>query len=126
MLNHVQQHRAVVPGASAGIDIALGAAVVVFAAVAAAVLPAGDTGWRLVVVAVALGLFSAVTADALAAAFVTGLAWLVVNGFLVDQYGQLSWHGWADLVRLLVLVAAAGVGVALSPSRRIDADKKEV
>jgi hypothetical protein len=123
--NHVQSHHPVVPGVSAGIDSALGAAVVVFAALGAAGLPSVDSGWRLVVVAVALGLFSALTADALAAAFVGVLAWLIVNGFLVDRYGQLSWHGWADLVRLLVLAAAAGVGVVLGRSGRIDADKKK-
>ena len=115
-----------VRGASAGVDVALGAVVVVFAALAAAAIPSGDIGWRLVAVAAAVGLFVAWTDDGLAAAFIVGLAWLVVNGFLVDRYGQLSWHGWVDLLRLLVLVAAAGVGIVLGRSRRITADKKEV
>ena len=126
VLNHVQQRHPLVRGASAGVDVALGAVVVVFAALAAAAIPSGDIGWRLVAVAAAVGLFAAWTDDGLAAAFIVGLAWLVVNGFLVDRYGQLSWHGWADLLRLLVLVAAAGVGIVLGRSRRITADKKEV
>jgi hypothetical protein len=108
-----------------GVNIAYGAVVVVFAALGAAAIPSGDTGWRLIVVAAAVGLFAALTVDWRAAVFIAGLAWLVVDGFLVDQYGQLSWHGPADLVRLVVLVATAGLGVVLGRSRVIDADKKE-
>jgi hypothetical protein len=38
-----------------------------------------------------------------------GLGWLALNGFVVNSFGQLNWHGDADAVRLgcIVLVALA-------------------
>lgn len=45
-------------------------------------------------------------------AFAAGFTgWLMINGFLVNQHGELRWHGNGDLLRLGVLVGAA-VGVA--------------
>jgi hypothetical protein len=107
-----------------GVDTAGGAAAVVLAALGASVVPAADGWWRMVVVGAVVAVFAAVTADARAAAAVVVLAWLVVNGFLVDRYGQLAWHGDPDLVRLLVLAVCAFLGVLLgrartpSPARR--------
>jgi hypothetical protein len=94
-----------------GVDIAGGAALIVFAALGAAAVPASDPWWRLAVMAAAVGAFTALTGDRLASAAVVILAWLVANGFLVDQYGQLEWHGPADLVRLLLLSGAAAGGL---------------
>jgi len=42
---------------------------------------------------------------------IAGIAWLMLNGFLVDRYGDLRWHGGADLVRLLAMV-----GICLAAS----------
>ncbi|MCW2781644.1 MAG: hypothetical protein JWR35_2093 [Marmoricola sp.] len=42
---------------------------------------------------------------------VAGTAWLLVNGFVVNNYGQLHLVGGTDVVRLLLLV---GVGLAAS------------
>jgi hypothetical protein len=53
---------------------------------------------------------------ALAAA---GLGWLMVNGFFVDRYGELGWHGAGDLVRLGVLVGTALVTSALRGQRQL-------
>jgi hypothetical protein len=100
-----------------GIDIAGGAAVIVFAAIGAAAVPAADPWWRLAVMAVAVGGFAALSGDRLASFAVVLLAWLVVNGFLVDRYGQLSWHGSADLARLLVLAGSAFLGLVAGPPR---------
>lgn len=95
--------------APVGINVAVGVAAVVGAGLIAGLIPAVDAGWRFALVLAAVGLFAALTVDALAAAFVLGLAWLLVNGFLVNRLGELSWHGSADLRRLLLL-AIVGVG----------------
>src|SRR4051812_30330915 len=89
-----------------GIDVAAGTALVVAAAFAAGLIPATDGSARIVVLAVAVGLFAAWTVDAVAVAAVTVLAWLVDNGFLVDRLGQLGWHGWPDAYRIAALVLA--------------------
>lgn len=39
---------------------------------------------------------------------------LVVNGFVLNRYGVLSWHGWADLGVLLALTAAGVVAAEVS------------
>jgi MFS family permease len=95
-----------------GIVIAGGAVCVVAAAFVSAAIPAAASDFRLGVLAVALAGFAACTVDLVAVAAVTGLAALVCNGFLVHQLGELSWHGTADAVRLVVLVAATAVGIA--------------
>ena len=43
----------------------------------------------------------------LAAVLIAGLAFLDLDGFLVNDDGQLSWHGYADVGRIVVLLAAA-------------------
>ena len=96
-----------------GINLAAGAAMVVAAALIAATIPAADAGWRFAVVALAVGLFAALTLDQLALAGVALLGWLVVNGFLVDRFGELSWHGSADLYRMLLLVVSGAFGLAV-------------
>jgi MFS family permease len=105
-----------------GIHIAGGAAVVVTASLVAALLPSADSAWRIGAVAFGIGLFAARTRDLLACAAVVALAWLVVNGFLVDRLGQLFWHGPADLARLALLAGAAAVGLVtgsrIVPRRR--------
>jgi hypothetical protein len=85
---------------------------VVVAAMIAAVIPATHAGWRFTLVAAAVGLFAALTLDQLALAGVALLGWLVVNGFLVNRVGELSWHGSSDLYRALLLVISGGFGLA--------------
>jgi hypothetical protein len=85
---------------------------VVVAAMIAAVIPATHAGWRFALVAAAVGLFAALTLDQLALAGVALLGWLVVNGFLVNRVGELSWHGSSDLNRALLLVISGGFGLA--------------
>ena len=95
-----------------GINLAAGTGMVIAAALLAALIPVAHTGWRFTVVALAVGLFAALTLDQLALAGVALLGWLVVNGFLVDHLGELSWHGSADLYRMLLLVVAGAFGLA--------------
>jgi hypothetical protein len=101
-----------------GINLAAGTAMVVAAALLAATIPATDTGWRFAVVAVVVGVFAALTLDQLALAGVALLGWLVVNGFLVDRSGELSWHGSPDLYRMLLLLVAGALGLAVGESYR--------
>ena len=60
-----------------------------------------------------LGIFAAVVALAgwwmtwLGALVTAGLAFLMLNGFVVDQYAVLRWHGAADVLRLVVLIGCA-------------------
>ncbi len=48
------------------------------------------------------------------------VGWLMLNGFVIDQYGVLAWHGPDDLVRIGVLLAAAVV-VALTRAVQLEA-----
>ena len=96
-----------------GINLAAGTAMVVAAALVAAAISTTYAGWRFAVVALAVGLFAALTLDRLALVGVAVLGWLVVNGFLVDRLGELSWHGSADLYRMLLLVVAGAFGLAV-------------
>jgi hypothetical protein len=101
------------PGTPAGINVGIGTVVVVGAAVVAAMIPAADAGWRFGAVAAAVGLFAAVSLDQRALGPVVGLGWLVVNGFLINRLGELSWHGSVDVLRLMLLVVAGTAGLAL-------------
>lgn len=101
-----------------GIVIAGGVVLVVAAALVSAAVPATAPGVRLGVFAVALVGFAALAVDPVATAAVTGMAALVFNGFLVNQLGELSWHGAADAGRLALLVAAAVTGFAAGTGYR--------
>lgn len=101
-----------------GIDLGLGAAAVVVAACIAAAIPTVDLGWRFGVVAFAVGVFAAVTADPMAVAGAALIAWLVVDGFLIDRSGQLAWHGSADLLRIMVLALVSALGIAVGQAGR--------
>lgn len=104
----------------------------VAAALAAALISPAYTGWRFAVVAAVVGAFALVARDGRAAAVATTLAWLLVNGFLVNRMGELSWHGRSDLVRLVVLALIGAAGVAAGagldglrewrPRRRLSAE----
>jgi hypothetical protein len=62
--------------------------------------------------------FAALTVDPRAVAAVGVLAFLVFDGFLVNQLGELSWHGQADQTRLLILAGAGTAGVAVGTAYR--------
>jgi hypothetical protein len=99
-----------------GFAIAGGSILVVVAAFVAALIPASAGAVRLGIVAAGLGVFAAVTVNPAAIVAVGVVAFLVFDGFLVNQLGELSWHGAADDQRLFVfiLVSISGmlVGVA--------------
>jgi hypothetical protein len=102
--------------APVGINVGIGAALMVAAGLVGAAV--ASDGWRLSVLALALAGFAAATLDQLALAPVLAIGFAILNGFLVNRYGQLSWHGPADLWRLMVLVMAAAVGLGLGAAYR--------
>ena len=103
-------------GTPLGIDTAVGAVVVV-CLVAPPHLDAAGIGTRLAVLALGLAAFAASVADPVAALVTAGVAFLLLDGFVVGHGGDLAWHGDADLVRLGVLVAAALAGAVARSAR---------
>lgn len=101
-----------------GINIGAGTAFVVVSVIVAAALPGSVGSWRVVPVALAVATTGVLTADSGAVLFVSVVAYLLITGFLVNRLGVLSWHGTADLYRLLVIAASAGVGLAVSAGWR--------
>ncbi|GAB3844336.1 hypothetical protein ACFPIJ_51790 [Dactylosporangium cerinum] len=72
-------------------SVAGGCAAVVGAAVAAAALfPDGDPPGRVLVLAVAVGIYAAKVRDPWAILSVTGIAMLTFIGFLVNDFGELT------------------------------------
>jgi MFS family permease len=96
-----------------GIAIALGAAVLIGVAFISAAFPPAPAP-RLALLVVAVALFAALSGDGPAALAVAGLAWPIGNGFLVNRYGGLSWHGRLDTGFVLSLLIAVSVGMVVS------------
>jgi hypothetical protein len=105
-------------GTPVGINLAVGAVTITAAVFVAASVPIADPQWRCAVVAVAVGLFAAFTLDWPAVAAVVLPTWMIMNGFLVNRLGDLSWHGRADLDRFVVLVVAGCLGLAVGKAHR--------
>ena len=76
-------------------------------------------GWVAVLLVGAVVGFSSLGQWAPAALLVGGIGWLVVTGFVVNDYGVLALSGLADLGRLGALLAAALLGTRMH--RRGDA-----
>jgi len=110
------------PSTPTGLAIGAGAVGLVVAAIIAAAIPSADAGWRFAVMAIAVGLFAAISLDQLALAGVVVIAALIYNGFLEDRFGQLAWHGSDDLWRLLLVVTVSACGLALGESVRFVAN----
>jgi hypothetical protein len=101
-----------------GIAVGFGAVAMVAAGLVAAAVPANQPGWRFAIVAITVGLFAAASADHVALAVVALLGFLISNGFLENRLGELSWHGSADLWRLMLLVSAGAWGLAVGDAYR--------
>ena len=97
--------------APTGITLAAGSAAVVATALSAAALTApSESGTRLVAMALCVAAVGAFGGDLVAALATAGIAWSVLDGFLVNRLGTLTWHGAADMVRVGVLAAVALAG----------------
>jgi hypothetical protein len=90
--------------------LGIGSVAVIVAALIASAVPAADGAARYGVLVVAVLVFTMV-ADVWAAAIgVAVVGYLVFDGFLVNQLGELSWHGQADTIRLMALTLAVVLG----------------
>ncbi|GAA2101221.1 hypothetical protein [Actinomadura alba] len=78
--------------------------------VAALAAPPYQTTTRLVVLALIVGGFATAIRNLPGAVLTAGMAWSMYLGFLVDQTGELRWHGGSDLLALGVVVAVALAG----------------
>lgn len=105
-------------GTPAGINLGLGAVLVVAAVLVAAVVPPAHGYWRFGLVAAAVGSFAALTVDRTALLGVALIAWLLADGFLVNRDGELSWHGSSDIWRTMLLVAAGIAGLLVGEAHR--------
>ncbi|MEO3748207.1 hypothetical protein [Plantactinospora sp. B5E13] len=96
-----------------GINVGVGSVFVVLAAcVAGALFPPRELPARLVVMALAAGVFAARVADLRAVSWVGGLSVLVFTGFLANRYGELTTRD-GDLWWYVLTVAVAtmlGIG----------------
>jgi hydrogenase/urease accessory protein HupE len=94
-----------------GFLVAAGSLTVVGATIAAALaLPAPATVPRVAAVALAVGAFAAGTPN-LGASLLTGvLGFLFATGFLVNRFGELTWHGQRSAVHLSLVLGAVAVG----------------
>ena len=101
-----------------GVNIGTGGGLIIVAALVAAPIPGADQQARLAVVAIAVGLWAALTVDHRALAAVVVLGWLVADGFLENRLGELSWHGSTDVYLLMFLVMAGAVGLAVGETAR--------
>lgn len=101
-----------------GINATVGAVVVV----ALSAVPSSVTGpeidARLAVMAVGLVAFAAAVVDVAAAAISVGVGFLLFDGFVEGNHGDLVWKGRADLIRLGVLCLAAVVGLLIGASQQ--------
>jgi hypothetical protein len=102
----------------AGIETGLSAAGVLVGTIVAACLPTSLGDWRLTPVAAALVVTGAWVRHVRVLALAALVASLVVDGFLVNRLGELSWHGTADAFRLCVAAGSAGLGLLLGTLHR--------
>jgi hypothetical protein len=100
-----------------GIAVAVGAVALVAAAIFGAAVTDGRA-LRLGGLVLVVMVFAAVSGDGRAALAVGALAWPIGNGFLVDRFGELRWHGGLDGWFVGGLLAAVAVGMTIAQIRR--------
>jgi amino acid transporter len=106
------------PASLIGLQVGAGALAMLAATIVGAMLPASSGEWHLAPVAAAVLGFGAVGADLRAVMSTAALGYLLAMGFLVNRFGELSWHGAPDVGRLALIGGAAGAGVAAGAVRR--------
>jgi hypothetical protein len=101
-----------------GINTTTGAVTVILCCAVPGALTGPGVNARLGMLAVGLLAFAAAVVDVTAVAISVGVAFLLFDGFVEGNHGDLVWHGRADLIRLAVLCAAGAVGLLLGALRR--------
>jgi hypothetical protein len=96
-----------------GIEVGIAGAAVVSAVALAAAMPAAAGDWRLAPVMAALFAVAARTVSLPGLGLVVLIGYFLVDGFLVNRFGQVTWTGTPDAYRLLMVVAAVAAGLML-------------
>jgi hypothetical protein len=109
-----------------GILVGIGSLAIIVAGFVASAMPAGDPAVRYGVLVVTVFGFAALRGRWTATLSVAGIGFLVFNGFLVNQLGELSWHGWADAARIAALGAATIFGRLLGDIYRSSGKEQSV
>ena len=102
-----------------GLLVGIGSQAVVAAGSVAALVPSAHGMVRYGILVVTVFVFAAVTGARSAAIAVGSLGYLVFDGFLINRLGELSWHGSADLVRLVALATAVACGRLVDGRHRL-------
>jgi hypothetical protein len=103
----------------AGILAGIGTLAVVLAAFVAAAVPESHAVARYAVLAVTVFLFTAATGRWGTSVSVAAIRSLVFEGFVVNQFGELTWSGPADAARITALIAAVVLGRLIGDSFRL-------
>ena len=101
-----------------GITMTTGTLVVVVCCAVPAAVTGPGVDARLGVLAVGLAAFAASVVDLAAVAISVGIGFLLFDGFVEGDHGDLVWHGRTDLARFGVLCLAGALGLLLGVVRR--------
>jgi hypothetical protein len=101
-----------------GINVTTGAVAVIVSLAVPASLTGPGVNARLGVLAVGLVALAAAVVDVTAVAICVGVAFLLFDGFVEGNHGDLVWHGRADVIRLAILCVAGAVGLLIGALRR--------
>lgn len=96
-----------------GILVGVGFGTAIVGCFVASAFPRHMADARVWTLAAFVAAFSWLAGDLVAAVVTAGLAWLLAEGFLIDRYGQVRWHGVVEVRYLGPLVGAALFGVLL-------------
>jgi hypothetical protein len=110
------------PATPIGVSVAIGASLVIVAAFVASAIPNGFAALRFGVIAAAVFGYAACSRMPRAIGIVALIGLLISNGFLEDRFGQLEWHGSADIWRVLLLVVSGALGLAAGTGYQFVAD----
>ncbi|MGZ4626061.1 MAG: hypothetical protein ACXV3S_07185 [Kineosporiaceae bacterium] len=101
-----------------GITMSTGTLAVVVCCAVPSIVTGPGVDARLGVLAVGLAAFAASVVDLAAVAISVGVGFLLFDGFVEGDHGDLVWRGRADLVRFGVLCLAGALGLLLGVLRR--------
>lgn len=101
-----------------GITMSTGTLVVVVCCAVPSAVTGPGVDARLGVLAVGLAAFAASVVDLAAVAISVGVGFLLFDGFVEGDHGDLVWRGRTDLVRFGVLCLAGALGLLLGVLRR--------
>lgn len=101
-----------------GITMSTGTLVVVVCCAVPSAVTGPGVDARLGVLALGLAAFAASVVDLAAVAISVGVGFLLFDGFVEGDHGDLVWRGRTDLVRFGVLCLAGALGLLLGVLRR--------